>query len=629
MAKPLDQMTLEEKKRELAFLKSAKEKHLSIKDVDVAREVQGVNPSLQAFALYQRDAETNKLQKGVKTSHHLTGDALDFSTNPQIEERARQVGLNALRHNAGSGMHSHVDGAPDISKMSLEEKQHELNYLRSLKQSNEAQPQNQVGQAANVPQQQSGFLDKVKQGASEIAGLTVPGQLYSAHQQRKQILNESASDPRTSLESLVRGAANTMFVGQAPKLNAAIGSALGEGQYDTLLPQYQKRYETVAQDQPTSSGLGSQVIQQAVLGPLANKLVPAAGIPSAPESLLKSVPKGLMDIIRGAVVGGAPAVAGTYGVQPDEDISLGQRVAAASPSVLMGGVMGGAPRLANKIGRDVAAQKGFQNQKEQNIINATNKADDLMNQRIAAYDDVSSNPNYTKATVDIDQFWNDASQKVNQIKAKTPSSWTTDEKNYVKQYSSWEKDLANAYGKEANAPLVDGGYLLGTKKSKQLQTKEIPFNEVTGINKVLNEEYGKEGFSTILGTLKNSLNETVESTTDKALLNKWREANKLYGKEKETLRSIKDIEKSKLPKPELGKFKQAALDISSAVPNIVGGDVLRRTIRNSGYNTYGQPTATQQVVESAKPYAQGLADILSTILSINALKPTQAFQQDQ
>ena len=66
----------------------------------------------------RRSVENNAASNGASNSNHLNGEAIDFIVNgdydpKEVETLARQYGLKVLYHDAGSGLHFHVENDSD------------------------------------------------------------------------------------------------------------------------------------------------------------------------------------------------------------------------------------------------------------------------------------------------------------------------------------------------------------------------------------------------------------------------------------------------------------------------------------------------------------------------------------
>ncbi len=108
-----------------------------------------------------RDPEYNAKVGGVPNSAHTKANARDYSIDADTPKRKKQfedLGLKTLIHDAGSGNHLHVEGTPNLDKLSDEQ----LLQLAGKKLK-------QTAQAATVPQnkKQMSIGESVLRGAAD------------------------------------------------------------------------------------------------------------------------------------------------------------------------------------------------------------------------------------------------------------------------------------------------------------------------------------------------------------------------------------------------------------------------------------------------------------------------------
>jgi len=108
-----------------------------------------------------RDPEYNAKVGGVPDSAHTKANARDYSIDADTPKRKKQfedLGLKTLIHDAGSGNHLHVEGTPNLDKLSDEQ----LLQLAGKKLK-------QTAQAATVPQnkKQMSIGESVLRGAAD------------------------------------------------------------------------------------------------------------------------------------------------------------------------------------------------------------------------------------------------------------------------------------------------------------------------------------------------------------------------------------------------------------------------------------------------------------------------------
>lgn len=548
---------------------------------------------------------------------------------------------------------------------------------------------------------QKTWYEKVLDVGKEIAPFTpqgiiagAPGQIMDLYNQGKGIYEESKTPGEVpSTVSGIRSAINSFTLGQAPNIAAGIEAPFSEKTFPELQKQYKDYYQKSATERPLASGFGANVGSGLLMNTL-GEVIPGAQISKNPANLLDILKIG-WDVARGGVIGEASGIGATYGVAPDENIRLQDRAMTALPSAAMGIASTAGPRVGSMFGRNRANKSyvesineprvaAFESQKKEietanlaekqryeleqgkipekkeqakaiaefkktkSLQDIGSQVDMVQKNRIKAWDDLMQDPKVKESTVNLDNFWKEATKKYDEIKSKSTSNMTQDESNYIRQYENWKNDYTKRYGAtQPHSLSPEGAYIIGEKRPKTLQTKEIPFNEAIGMNKVINEEYGKEGFSSILSTLKNDLNKSIEESGNKVLSQKFKAANSLYGYEKDLNRAYSQIEKKSVkgepvppvrkkqlqpmpespalevaPKPEVPLSVQAITDMVS--PN-ESGNGLAQTLKHLIEQIYYPsltPTAGQQFFDKRGPYLNLLGNAVTSYLGSGLKRPT-------
>lgn len=684
---------------------------VSFKSPAVRQEFQSLNPTLKAIAEMApmgglvtsgaRSPQENAMVGGVSNSAHMDGNAIDFridENTPQRQQYYKDLGMKAFVH--GKNPHLHTEGTPDIDRMSVDQ-------LKAL-----AGPpvQAQAAQAATTPKPTN--MESTPSQILSASGALgfIPGQLYNAYNQQ-QGLSKEVNQPGqfNPLTSAGMSAINAPSFGHLPDLLAAIqmgkesispDESGTQTSYGLQKKKYQGMAEASAKERPFSSGVGSEVGMQ-VLGHGLNKFIPSyaikEGLDVAPDGFFSNISKMAADLGKGALTGGASGVAGTYGINPSDSISLEDRVAMAAPSIVAGGVSQALPRAGSLIGRQSANKKVVdatneprralyesdvanfetrkqevqsfneaeklryqadkakalgqksksenvnQIKKQQEIDNLQSQADMVQRNRFGAWEDLESDPKFSKSTVNLEDTWKQATDKYKGIieNKKVDANRTADEKAFVKWYENTKGGYTKYYGKDEPPKLKltvtkEGTPVVTQEKQRSLQTSKIPFSEAAGTNKVINEGFGSEGYSNILSTLKKSLTEAMETSGDPEIVDKFKRANALYGREKDILNKkipLAQKQKTKAPlsqvkppqkksygtkpsSPEYMENPQAQMPPSAQsihdIADWFGGfGTPIKSPMESMYTPRLAPTASETMLRTAQPYLKGLGDLIT------------------
>lgn len=610
--------------------------------------------------------------------------------NEDQKQRLRQLKQSEILN---SILPKTMPNSPNAPVMSQEQKAKRIAELKAAQQSIQNDPLVSASTNVTAPDKRKPWYEDILNYGKEIGGMTFPGQLYHGYKQMQDIATESSTPGEVPpAVAAIRGIINSYTFGQAPKIAAGIESPFSEKTYPELKQQYQDYYQRSAQERPVSTGVGADIGSSLLMKTLGS-IIPTAAISTKPANKMDMLKMG-WDVLRGGGIGEAAGVGATYGVSPDQDIRLEDRLSSAYPTAIAGSASGVLPRVGSMIGRDRANKAyiesineprvaAFQTKKKeiesanlaekqryemekgkiperkeqakavaelkksQNLDNIDSQRVMVQQNRIKAWDDLMQDPSTQKSTVDLSKFWNEASKKYNEITSKVASNRTTDESNYVRQYEAWNKDFTNKYGVEGQPSLSkEGAYILGEKRPKQLQVNEIPFNEAIGMNKVINEEYGKEGFSSILSTLKNDLTKSIEGSANKNISEKFKRANSLYGYEKDLNRAYSQVEKKAAkgivqparkpqyqrmpdmpelevaPKPEVPLGAQTFQDLISPTPNPGSTAESLRNLIGQIYYPSITPTPSQRYFEKSVPYLQLLGNAITSFMGSDIRRPT-------
>lgn len=217
-----------------------------------------------------RDPEYNAKVGGVPGSAHTKANARDYLLDADTPKRKKQfedLGLKTLIHDAGSGSHLHVEGTPNLDKLSDEQ----LLQLAGKKLK-------QTAQAATVPQetkQTMGMGESALRGAAAAVPFA------------KQISGIMRADPNFRAFAQIMGGNFKDALGEYTKINS-LGSLVD--QYKKGETSFVKGDQTAKSDNPISYRLSKAVseLPQYMLGGEALKAAPLLSGSGALPSITRS-----------------------------------------------------------------------------------------------------------------------------------------------------------------------------------------------------------------------------------------------------------------------------------------------------------------------------------------------------
>lgn len=481
----------------------------------------------------------------------------------------------------------------------------------------------------------------MSQIADTAFGLTFPGQLYNQWKQQQTLVKEAQTPGEIPpAVAAVRGGLNTATFGHAPQLAAAVEAPFVDATYPELKAQYEQYYGQSAEQRPAASMLGSELAMQALTRG-AGKFVPSASLGSGPAGFFKTSLKTGSDLARGGLLGGMSGVAGTYGVNPSEDLSFAQRLVNAIPSAAFGSVAEALPRAGSLIGREEANREALIRPYEAEVQKrrgsqaaALSKAKTLekeipsfIQEKDIEYGRLKETPGYYEQPVNLSPFFKELDKVSGEIKRQSKSGINTQSKEeFLGRVNDIKGKLKEGYGKEGAPKMEDGAYIIGQRGPKQFQSDQIPFSEAHAIQEVINEGFGGDK---LMSKLRKPLDQALSGVENDQLSEQFKAAKSAYQKQKQAQRFVSRkgkpeglpedrIYKPQLPQSEMPASARSISDLMELIP--VVGDKGKKIIE-SAYMPRLAPTATETMGQRTKPFVSGLGDLLTLILSQGNVSP--------